>query len=171
MCSSDLAWLKWGLVPFWAKDPAIGAKLMNARSDTAAQKPSFRSAFKSRRCLIIADGFYEWQGVPGARKKQPWRVEGVDGQILALGALWERWRPPEGDVLETCTILTTDVSPGLSRIHDRLPVIIAPEHWSAWLSPQTAHDQVQAICHTPPDGTLTAWSCTDPREGVEPQPL
>ncbi len=167
----ETAWLKWGLIPSWAKDATICAKLMNARSDTAAEKPSFRSAFKARRCILPADGFFEWQGVPGARKKQPWRLEDVDGRILALGALWERWTPPEGDPIETCTILTTDVSPGLAHIHDRLPVIVAPGDWAAWLSPRTPREEVQALCHTPPDGTLNAWPCTDPREGVEPQPL
>lgn len=167
----ETAWLKWGLIPFWAKDPSIGAKLMNARSDTAAEKPSFRAAFKARRCLLPADGFYEWHPVPGARKKQPWRLQATDGSLLALGALWERWRPTEGDPVESCTILTTDVSPDLVHIHDRLPVLIQPQDYAAWLDPRTPLDQVQALCCPPADGALSAWPCTDPRDDVEPRPL
>ena len=115
------AWLRWGLVPSWARDPAIGHKLANARAETAHEKPSFRAAFTARRCLLPADGFYEWQAVTGQRKKQPWRIERADGGILALGGLWEFWRDAEGGTLESCTVLTVPVNQALAHIHDRLP--------------------------------------------------
>lgn len=125
--------LRWGLIPSWSKDPAIGAKLINARSETVAEKPSFRSAFKHHRCLILADGFYEWRKQSG--KKQPFYFRLQDGSPFAFAGLWERWQAPEGEMLETCTILTTDANSTVAQVHDRMPVILSPDHYERWLDP------------------------------------
>ena len=140
-----VAMLRWGLIPGWARDPAIGHKLINARSETAAEKPSFRSAFRHRRCLIPADGFYEWQRRGGAR--QPWLFGLRDGAPMIFAGLWERWSVPEGaaltgslaerspgDAVETCTILTTAANEAVAPVHGRMPVILAPDAWDAWLA-------------------------------------
>ncbi len=124
------AWLRWGLVPSWAKDPAIGNRMINARAETVAEKPSFRAAFRRRRCLVVADGFYEWQARDGA--KQPYHIAQSDGGPMAFAGLWERWGGDE--TLETFTILTTDASPDLAPIHHRMPVILAPAHQQVWLA-------------------------------------
>lgn len=140
-----LAMLRWGLIPGWARDPTIGHKLINARSETAAEKPSFRSAFRHRRCLIPADGFYEWQRRAGTR--QPWLFGLRDGAPMIFAGLWERWTVPEGaaltgslaerspgEAVETCTILTTAANPTVAPVHGRMPVILAPDAWDAWLA-------------------------------------
>lgn len=159
--ANETAWLRWGLVPSWAKEPSIGHKLANARAETAHEKPSFRAAFKARRCLLPADGFYEWQAVTGQRKKQPWRIERADGDILALGALWEFWRDSEGGTLESCTVLTVPVNQALAHIHDRLPLIVEPHEWHRWLSPHTTVDKARDLLHAVADDTLTAWRVSD----------
>ena len=143
--SRTLAMLRWGLIPSWAKDPAIGHKLINARSETAAEKPSFRSAFRHRRCLIPADGFYEWKRRGGTR--QPWLFCLRDGAPFAFAGLWERWTVPQdadltgslaerspGDAVETCTILTTAANETVTAVHGRMPVILPPDAWDAWLA-------------------------------------
>ena len=140
-----LAMLRWGLIPAWAKDAAISNKLVNARSETAAEKPSFRSAFRHRRCLIPADGFYEWQR--RGRTRQPWLFGLRDGAPMVFAGLWERWTVPEtaaltgslaerspGDAVETCTILTTAANETVAPVHGRMPVILPPDAWSAWLA-------------------------------------
>ncbi len=140
-----LAMLRWGLIPAWARDSAIGHKLINARSETAAEKPSFRSAFRHRRCLIPADGFYEWQRRGGTR--QPWLFGLRDGAPLVFAGLWERWTVPEGAALtrslaerspgnavETCTILTTAANETAAPVHGRMPVILPPDAWDPWLA-------------------------------------
>ena len=141
----SLAMLRWGLIPAWARDAAIGHKLINARSETAAEKPSFRSAFRHRRCLIPADGFYEWQRRGGTR--QPWLFGLRDGAPMIFAGLWERWTVPEGATLtgslaerspghavETCTILTTAANETVAPVHGRMPVILAPDAWDDWLA-------------------------------------
>ena len=153
-----LSMLRWGLIPAWAKDPAIGHKLINARAETAAEKPSFRTAFRHRRCLIPADGFYEWQRRTGTR--QPWLFTLRNGAPFAFAALWERWTVPDGavlsgslsqrspgDTVETCTILTTAANDAVAPIHGRMPVILPPDAYGPWLSgddiplaPYPAHD-------------------------------
>ena len=126
--------LRWGLVPPWAKDLDGGASLINARAETAASKPAFRAAFRRRRCLIPADGFYEWQrGVRGG--KQPFYIRMRDGQPFAFAGLWEQWDGPQGKALDTCTILTTEPNALLRPIHDRMPVILDPRDWALWLDP------------------------------------
>ncbi|MGE0759236.1 MAG: SOS response-associated peptidase [Pirellulaceae bacterium] len=130
----ELVLLKWGLIPSWADDPAIGNRMINARADGVATKPSFRSAFKKRRCLILADGYYEWQKV-GA-KKQPYLIHRQDDGPFAFAGLWERWRGgADGEAIESCTIITTDANPVTRPIHDRMPVILEPEDYDRWLSP------------------------------------
>lgn len=128
--------LYWGLIPSWAKDPAIGNKLINARGETVAEKPSFRSAYRQRRCLIVADGFYEWQKLAGG--KQPYYIEMRDHGPFAFAGLWESWRDKtlkESPVIESCTIITTEANAVLSELHDRMPVIIPPENYALWLDP------------------------------------
>lgn len=126
--------LKWGLVPGWAEDPKIGSRMFNARAETVASKPSFRSAFRKRRCLIPASGFYEWQQLSG-KIKQPWNIVRTDGQPLALAGLWEHWTAPDGSILETCAVITTTANEFMSEIHDRMPVILERESWNLWLDP------------------------------------
>ena len=128
----ELVALKWGLVPFWADDPEIGNRMINARSETAATKPAFRSSFRGRRCLIVADGFYEWQARDG--KKQPYTIRLKSGEPFGFGGLWDRW-DKHGEPIETCTILTCGANEPMSVIHDRMPVVIPPESFDVWLDP------------------------------------
>lgn len=124
-------WFRWGLVPSWAKDPAIGNKLINARGETVAEKPSFRSAFRKRRCLVLADGFYEWKGE--APPKVPMRIRLKSKEPFAFAGLWETWRPPDGEPVRSCTIITTTPNPLMAEIHNRMPVILSDEAISIWL--------------------------------------
>jgi putative SOS response-associated peptidase YedK len=126
----------WGLVPRWAKDAKIGSRMINARAEGLAEKNAFRSAFARRRCIIPADGFYEWQKQAGRKAKQPFFVQRPDGEPYAFAGLWETWRGPDGrdeDVLRSCTIITTEANPAMAEIHDRMPVILPPEAWGTWL--------------------------------------
>lgn len=127
---------RWGLIPGWSKDPSIGHKLINARSETVAEKPSFRNAFQKRRCLVVADGFYEWQKASGDRAKQPYLIQLESRSLFAFAGLWERWKDPETDKPTfTCTILTTKASDQMVPIHHRMPVILSPENYDTWLDP------------------------------------
>jgi putative SOS response-associated peptidase YedK len=130
----QLAMMKWGLIPSWADDPKIGYSLINARSETVAEKPSFRSAMKSRRCLIPADGFFEWQ--KEGKKKLPIYFRRPDDQPFAFAGLWERWSKA-AEPVESCTILTTSANALVRPFHDRMPVILSPNDYNAWLDPQT----------------------------------
>ena len=130
-----LVTFKWGLVPGWAKDPKIGNRLINARSETAADKNSFSASFRKRRCLIPADGFYEWQRREDG-SKVPHFIQRADGAPLALAGLWSVWRDPQApdaEALKTCTILTTPANEFMSSLHDRMPAILEPDSWDAWL--------------------------------------
>ena len=129
----EAAMLRWGLIPAWAKDPAIGGRMINARAEGLADKPAFRAAFRRRRCLVPADGFYEWSPVAGGRK-QPYFIRFVSGAPLALAGLWEEWRSPGGDAVATFTIVTTAANEALHAIHDRMPVLVAPADHDEWLS-------------------------------------
>ncbi|MEE9274201.1 MAG: SOS response-associated peptidase [bacterium] len=129
----ELALLRWGLIPSWAKDPAIGARTINARGETAAQKPSFRAAFRRRRCLIPADGFYEW--VKEGGRKQPYYIQLRGEAPFAFAGLWESWTGAEGETLETCTIITCEANEGLRPLHPRMPVILPRENYDLWLDP------------------------------------
>jgi putative SOS response-associated peptidase YedK len=125
--------LRWGLIPAWADDPGIGSRMINARSETAAEKPSFRKAFKERRCLIPADGFYEWQKTNGG--KQPYHLKMRDGRLFAFAGLWESWKGDEEGEIRSCTILTTDANDLVGEVHHRMPVILPPETYDLWLDP------------------------------------
>ena len=129
----ELVELKWGLVPSWAKDPKIGYRMINARCETVAEKPSFRSAFKRRRCLIPSDGFYEWKKT-GAKPKQPYFVHLKDDHPFAFAGLWEHWER-DGEVIESCTIITTDANELMKPLHDRMPVILPGHVYDEWLDP------------------------------------
>jgi len=125
---------RWGLVPAWAKDLKFGVRCINARSDSLSALPAFRAAFRNRRCLVPASAFYEWSGSAGHRMR--WRVAPSDVPLFGLAGLWERWADPRtGDQVETYTIVTTDASPRLAELHDRMPVIVPPEHFTNWLDP------------------------------------
>jgi len=127
-----LVTLKWGLVPFWAKEPKIGYKMINARAETVATKPAFRAAFRHRRCLICADGFYEWK--PTKQGKQPYHIRLIGGQPFAFAGLWEHWER-EDQTIESCTVIVTDANELVNPIHDRMPVILSPDNYDRWLDP------------------------------------
>jgi putative SOS response-associated peptidase YedK len=129
----ELTYFQWGLIPSWAKDPAIGSRMINARSETAADKPSFRAPFKRRRCLLPASGFYEWQKLNGG--KQPTYIRPAGDELFGLAGLWDMGHDLDGGLLETCTILTTTPNELIAPIHNRMPVIIDPDDYSMWLDP------------------------------------
>lgn len=129
----EVALLRWGLVPPWADEPGIGARMINARAETVAEKAAFRAAFRRRRCLIPADGFYEWRRTGG--KKQPFYLRLGCGRTFAFAGLWERWRGAGGEVLETCAIITTEANELVAAVHDRMPVILRPDDYRVWLEP------------------------------------
>jgi putative SOS response-associated peptidase YedK len=133
----EVAMLYWGLVPSWAKEKSIGVRMINARSETLAEKPSFRSAYKRRRCLVLADGYYEWQR--SGAIKQPYFISFAAGEPFGMAGLWERWRDPgSGEPLESCCIVTTSPAPAVADVHDRMPVIIPPDAYAEWLDPDNA---------------------------------
>ena len=129
--------LRWGLIPSWAKDPKIGNQCINAKAETVAEKPSFRSAFKKRRCLVIADGFYEWQFQ--GKQKQPMWIGLRDRRPFAFAGLWEYWSPKDGEPIESCTIITTEPNALMQSIHNRMPVILSPASYDQWLDPTVQH--------------------------------
>lgn len=166
---------RWGLIPTWAKDASMGARMTNARSETVTEKPTFRSAFKQRRCLIVADGFYEWQKQQG--KKQPFYFRLKNGQPFGFAGLWERWQAPEGDVWETCTILTTEANDLLKEVHDRMPVMLHPEEYDRWLDPAAQDSEaLQSLLRPYETEAMMAYSVSthvnspanDTRECVTP---
>jgi putative SOS response-associated peptidase YedK len=124
--------MRWGLIPYWAKDMSIGAKTINAVCETAAEKPAFREAMKKRRCLVPADGFYEWKKT-GPKAKQAFNIGMKDDGLFAFAGLWDRWKDPNGNPIESCTILTTEANALLQDIHDRMPVILKPDDYDLWL--------------------------------------
>ena len=139
----QIAFFHWGLIPSWAKDPKIGNRMINARSETLAEKPSFRSAYKRRRCLILADGYYEWKQVPGDRRKQPVYIRLTSQKPFALAGLWEEWQAEEMDKpLRSCTIITCPPNALLEKIHHRMPVILPQDTYTAWLSPDEQSAEV-----------------------------
>jgi putative SOS response-associated peptidase YedK len=150
----ELAQVRWGLVPRWAKDPSIGARMINARAETVADKPAFRMALRWHRCLIPSDGFYEWKAVPGAGK-QPMHIGMKSGEPFALAGLTERWLSPEGEVLDTCAIVTTEANSLLAPLHDRMPLIIAPQDYARWLD--KAEDDVTDLFRPFPSEAMQFW--------------
>lgn len=127
----EWAFALWGLIPSWSKDLSMGTRMINARAETVDEKPSFRAAFKRRRCIIPASGFYEWMKQGGG--KQPYYITSATGEILGFAGLWESWGGPGGEQIESCTILTTDANEEIARLHNRMPVILAPEDYDEWL--------------------------------------
>ena len=147
--------LRWGLIPPWADDPQIGSRMINARSETAPEKPSFRRAFRERRCLIPADGFYEWQRTNGA--KQPFYIHMEDGRPFAFAGLWESWgRGGEGEI-RTCTILTTGANAVVGEIHERMPVIVASDAYDVWLDPSSERDELTGLLAPYPEDEMEAY--------------
>ncbi|OIJ65437.1 SOS response-associated peptidase [Streptomyces mangrovisoli] len=160
--------LRWGLVPSWAKDVKVGSRMINARVETVHEKPAYRRAFARRRCLLPADGFYEWEQVKdpgtGRTRKQPYFIHPEDDQIMALAGLYEYWRDPAVKAdddpaawLTTCTIITTEATDAAGRVHPRMPLALTPDHYDAWLDP--AHqdpDELRALLGRPADGNLDA---------------
>jgi len=138
----ELLRMRWGLVPRWAKDPSIGARMINARGETLADKQSFRTAYRRHRCLLPADGFYEWRTVTHVHgeppRRQPQHIGMADGSLFGLAGIYERWLSEEGEVLDSCAIVTTEANALLMPVHDRMPVIVAPEHYARWLDPANA---------------------------------
>ncbi len=145
--------MRWGLVPFWAKNPSIGSKMINTRSETASTKPAFRKALSRHRCLLPADGWFEWQRRPtaeGKSRKQPFFMTAADGSSLAFAGIWETWRDPRNSdalPLVTCSVLTTDAIGQLTEIHDRMPLVLQRGQWSGWLDPDRA--DVSALLEPP----------------------
>ncbi|MEO1389867.1 MAG: SOS response-associated peptidase [Cyanobacteria bacterium J06634_6] len=170
---------QWGLIPSWAKDPAIGNRMINARAETAAEKPSFRTAFKRRRCLIVADGFYEWKKVaPSATgnitetqgseetsakgkakaKKQPYYIQMNDPSLFAMAGLWESWESGDGSYIESCTILTTEPNGLMQSIHNRMPVILHPADYDLWLDPkEQSRERLQPLLRPYEDDAMQAY--------------
>ena len=150
----ELVRMRWGLVPRWAKDPSIGARMINARGETLAEKQSFRTGYRRHRCLLPADGFYEWRAVartPGETpRRHPQHIGMADGSLFGLAGIYERWLSEQGEVVDSCAIVTTEANALLMPIHDRMPVIIAPEHYVRWLDPANA-EVADLIAPYPPD--------------------
>ncbi|MGA2529869.1 MAG: SOS response-associated peptidase [Acidimicrobiales bacterium] len=159
-----LSVFRWGLVPWWAKDPSIGARAFNAKSETVSQRPMFRSALERQRCVVPADAFYEWarpQSAGARGRKQPWCFKAKDSGLLLFGGLWENWRPrddPTASPLRSCTILTTDANESVAPVHDRMPVLITEEDLAEWLSPEPlAPGELERLVRPAPPGTLEAF--------------
>jgi putative SOS response-associated peptidase YedK len=139
--------MRWGLIPSWADDAAIGNRMINARAETLSSKPSFREAFKKRRCLVPADGFYEWQKLKG--RKTPVRVTPQARRIFAFAGLWERWKGPDGDEVLSFTIVTTEANVSVRPLHDRMPLVIEKEREDRWLDPKTPIAELNAMLQRP----------------------
>lgn len=181
----QLELFRWGLIPSWAKDPSIGNRMINARSETVAEKPSFRSAFRSRRCLVLTDGWYEWQKNPHG--KQPVRIQLESGAAFSFAGLWERWRPKRGsgggtgsgssgsaadesgagevadsgeadpEEIRTCTIITCDANEALADIHHRMPVVMKRPAWDTWLDPEAPSGVLLSMLRPYPEDDLKAY--------------
>ena len=152
--------LRWGLVPLWAKDLAMGSKMINARAEGIAKKNAYRHAFRKQRCIIPADGFYEWKVVEGQKRKQPMFIHRVDGEPLAFAGLWETWRGPErnDEPLYTCTIITTSANETMAPVHNRMPVILPPDKWEEWLDPDMQDiDELEKFLLPAPSSLLTLY--------------
>jgi putative SOS response-associated peptidase YedK len=149
--------MRWGLIPAWAKDPSALPMLHNARGETLMEKPMFRQAFKRRRCLIPASGFYEWKAVPGQRSKQPFYVSMRNGNPMAFAGLWERSRGADGEPLESCTIVTTSANAVLEPIHHRMPLVLDRANWNAWLGADTPEPELLQLIQPSAPYLMQAW--------------
>ncbi len=147
--------LRWGLIPPWADDPQIGSRMVNARAETAPEKPSFRRAFRERRCLIPSDGFYEWKRTNGS--KQPYYIHMKDERPFAFAGLWESWNDNGGPAIRSCTILTTGPNALVAGVHDRMPVILPAGFYDAWLDPEAERDELAALLAPYPEDEMEAY--------------
>lgn len=146
---------RWGLIPSWAKDASIGNKLINARAETITEKPSFRDAFKKRRCLVLAEGFYEWKKI--GTKKQPYFIFLKNQKLFAFAGLYETWKAPEGHEVRSCTVITTEANQFMKSLHDRMPVILAsPAEWTAWLDLKNEH--ARSLLRPLPEDALDCYA-------------
>jgi putative SOS response-associated peptidase YedK len=145
---NKMGYLRWGLIPPWAKDMSIGHKMINARSETLLEKPSFRTAYKKKRCLIIADSFYEWKRLD-EKRKIPMRIKLKSEELFAMAGLWENWQSPEGKSIFSCTVITTTPNKLVEGIHDRMPVILRPEDERTWLDPNINDTRILEPLLTP----------------------
>jgi putative SOS response-associated peptidase YedK len=156
--SPKLDFLVWGLIPSWVKDPQMGNRMINARSETLAEKPSFRNAYRRRRCLIPADGFYEWQVIPGRKSKQPVYIHLQEHKPFAFAGLWEIWRAPDGSEVYSAAIITTQANDFIKPIHDRMPVILKPSNYEEWLDAGERHPETLAHLLVPyPNNEMAAY--------------
>lgn len=156
--TAHLSTLRWGLIPFWAKDEAIGSRLINARAETLAEKPSFKNLLRKRRCLVIADGFYEWR--TEGKEKIPMYITLQEQQPFAFAGLWDTWKNPAGESIQTCTIITTEPNELMVSIHNRMPAILRPGAYEDWLNPQLHDEHV-----------LTHWLKPYPAELMKARPV
>lgn len=148
----------WGLIPSWAKDPTIGNRMINARAETLAEKPAFRSAYKYHRCLIFADGFFEWQARPGAKSKVPHFIKLKSGDPFAFAGLWEHWESADGSEIQSAAIITTEPNEMMASIHNRMPVILQPNTYSQWLDPAPqSPNRLQNLLVPYPGGDMEAY--------------
>jgi putative SOS response-associated peptidase YedK len=153
-----LSMYRWGLIPSWSKDPSIGDRMINARAESLAVKPSFRNAYRRRRCLILSDGFYEWKQVPDSKTKQPFYIRMKDGLAFAFAGLWEIWVSPDGSEIRSCTIITAQPNELVATIHNRMPVILAAEAYDLWLAPgDKPADQLEKFLVPYPENEMHAF--------------
>lgn len=145
--------MRWGLVPHWAKDEKIGAKLINARAETVAEKPSFRDAFSKRRCLVFADGYYEWTSLNGA--KQPIYIKPLSETVIAFAGIWASWRRPDQEPLHSYSIITTSANADVSQAHHRMPVVLPPRSFQTWISPGSPKENILQLLQPAASGTFT----------------
>ena len=156
--TSHLAWLRWGLIPSWAKDESIGSRMINARAETLTEKPSFKGLLRSKRCLIVADGFYEWKQENGS--KIPMYMTLKSGEPFAFAGLWDLWKSPDGEHIRSCTIITTEPNDLVAPIHNRMPAILLPGAYADWLDPDMRDEQA-----------LSHWLASYPAEEMTARPV
>jgi putative SOS response-associated peptidase YedK len=155
---NKVEFFQWGLIPSWARDPKIGNRMINARAESLAEKPAFRAAYKRRRCLVLADGFYEWQQEPGRKTKTPMYIQLKSEQPFAFAGLWEAWRPAEDEAVLSCTIITTTPNTLVEPIHNRMPVILKPATYAQWLDPtDQSPEQLDKLLKPYPASQMTAY--------------
>jgi putative SOS response-associated peptidase YedK len=156
--TNRLDYYVWGLIPFWAKDPSIGNRMINARAETLSEKPAFKAAYRHRRCLVLADGFFEWRSDPSRKSKTPMHIRLKNGQPFAFAGLWERWSPPDGSEVLSCTIITTQPNDLMSSIHNRMPVILSEDDYPIWLDPGNEDTtQLQGLLKPYPSEEMIAY--------------
>jgi len=157
----EVTFAHWGLIPSWAKDKSIGNKMINARAETLHEKPSFRNLFSKRRCLIIADGFYEWKKTEGSKRKQPYFIKMKTGEPFTFAGLWDTWKNPDGDMVTSTVIITTDPNEIMTTIHNRMPVIILPEERKLWLSEIINNFELSKLLIPFPSDSMIAYPVSD----------